>query len=157
MTTLATAVRSAITYRQAGDTDVPEIVALLRQFVTSTKYREYIGESAEALMRFLNSLMNRCDAAIFVAERDGVIMGTIGVLGYVHPMSGKVVAGELFWWLNPQDRGAGGWLLRRAEKWAKAYGAQSLQMIAPSDNPRVGAMYEALGYQAVETAYQVKL
>jgi hypothetical protein len=30
-------------------------------------------------------------------------------------------------------------------------------MIAPSDNPRVGAMYEALGYQAVETAYQVKL
>ena len=40
-------------------------------------------------------------------------------------------ARELFWWLHPEERGAGGWLLRRAEKWALAYGAASLQMIAP--------------------------
>lgn len=156
MTTLV-AVRPTIAYRQATVEDVPRLVEMLREFVTSTKYREYVGASPEALTAFLYGLLRNPSAVIFVAERDAVVIGLIGVLGYVHPMSGRTVAGELFWWLNPSERGAGGWLLRRAEKWARNYGAQSLQMIAPSDNPRVGAMYEALGYQAVETAYQVKL
>jgi GNAT superfamily N-acetyltransferase len=149
--------RAAIAYRQAVYEDVPALVILLRQFVTSTKYREYVGASAEALQAFLEGILRNPSAVIFVAERDAVVIGLIGVLGYVHPMSGRTVAGELFWWLNPQDRGAGGWLLRRAENWARAYGASSLQMIAPAESPHVGAMYERLGYEAVETAYQVKL
>lgn len=144
-------------FRQASTDDVPSLVVMLRQFVTSTKYRKFVGESAEALRTFLLSLLANPDAAIFVAHRDEKVMGMIGVLGYVHPMSGEKCAGELFWWLNPEDRGAGGWLLRRAEKWAMGYGATNIQMIAPSDNPKVAEMYARLGYEAVETAFHRRL
>lgn len=156
MTTLV-ALRQAIAYRQALPADAPSLVRMLWQFATSTKYRKYVGANEAALTTFLEGLLKNESAAIFVADRENRIIGMIGVLGYIHPMSGEKCAGELFWWLDPADRGAGGWLLRRAEKWAKAYGAQSLQMIAPAESPHVGEMYTRLGYEAVETAYQVKL
>jgi GNAT superfamily N-acetyltransferase len=149
--------RTMIRFRQAEMDDVSALVYMLRLFVTSTKYRKFVGESAEALRTFMLGLLANPDAAIFVAHRDAHVIGMIGVLGYVHPMSGERCAGELFWWLDPDDRGSGGWLLRRAEKWAKAYGATNIQMIQPFDKPHVGKMYETLGYEAVETAFHKKL
>lgn len=146
--------RKLITFRRARPFfDVAVLVSMLRDFVTSTKYRKYVGQSAESLRAFIESLIDNPSAAIFVAEKDAHVIGMLGVLGYVHPMSGEKCAGELFWWLDPNHRGAGGWLLRRAEQWAREYGAGSMQMIAPADNARVAEMYQRLGYEAVETAY----
>ena len=149
---IATATK--IIYREATTDDLPRLTAMLREFVTSTKYRKFVGASDAHLETFLFSLLGQIDRRIFVAEKHDAVIGMIGVLAYVHPMSGELCAGELFWWLDPQHRGAGGWLLRRAENWARDSGAKSLQMIAPSDAPHVGAMYERLGYERVETAYQ---
>ena len=155
--TIAVAMRAMIRFRKADAFDVPRLVEMLREFVTSTKYRKFVGESAEALETFLQSLLANPDAAVFVAHRDEQVIGMIGVLAYAHPMSGERCAGELFWWLDTNDRGAGGWLLRRAERWARAAGATNLQMIAPSDNPRVAEMYETLGYEEVERAFHKRL
>ncbi len=149
--------RAAISFRQAVVADVPRLTLMLRQFVTSTKYRKFVGDSPAALETFLLSLFLNDSSAIFVAERESQVIGMLGVLGYVHPMSGEKCAGELFWWLDPEHRGAGGWLLRRAEAWAKAYGAVSMQMIAPIDQPNVEMMYRRVGYEAVEVAYQKRL
>ena len=154
---MTVATRPDIGYRQATEADVSALVWMLREFVTSTKYRKFVGDSPEALRTFLDTIIANPSAAVFVADRDDKVIGMIGVLGYVHPMSGERCAGELFWWLDPSERGAGGWLLRRAEKWAREFGAVSLQMIAPADNPRVGEMYAKLGYEAVETAWHRKL
>jgi len=154
--TTTLAVSPDIVYRQATEDDTSALVWMLREFVTSTKYRKFVGDSPEALNGFLQSLMTNDSAAIFVAERDARVVGMIGVLGYVHPMSGETVAGELFWWLDPEHRGAGGWLLRRAESWARGYGAKSLQMIAPFDKPHIGEMYRRLGYEPVEVAWHLK-
>jgi GNAT superfamily N-acetyltransferase len=153
--TVATAPQT--TFRQASDADLPQLVFMLRQFVTSTKYRKFVGENAAVLRTFLEGLLMNPHAAIFIAARDEKVIGMLGVLGYAHPMSGERCAGELFWWLDPDERGAGGWLLRRAEKWAIGYGATNIQMIAPADNPRVAVMYQRLGYEAVETAFHRKL
>jgi len=147
----------APTYREAIRDDVPRLVGMLRQFVTSTRYRKFVGADDAHLETFLLSLFDAIDKRIFVAERRGQVIGMLGVLAYVHPMSGELCAGELFWWLDPSHRGSGGFLLRRAEKWARSVGAVSLQMIAPFDAPHVGAMYARLGYEPVEVAYQVKL
>jgi GNAT superfamily N-acetyltransferase len=147
----------APTYRRAEADDVGALASMLREFVTSTKYRKFVGANREALEDFLFGLLLNPNAAIFVAARGARLIGMIGVLGYVHPMSAETCAGELFWWLDPAQRGAGGWLLRRAESWARAYGAVSLQMIAPSDNPKVGRMYESLGYEEVERAFHKRL
>lgn len=126
---------------------------MIRAFVTST-YRKFVGDSEEQLTAFLFGLMARGDARVWVAERNGEIFGTLGVLAYIHPMSGEFCAGELFWWLHPEHRGYGGWLLRRAESWAKAIGCVSLQMIQPEGSSHVGAMYERLDYAPVERMYQ---
>lgn len=155
--TFAIAEQTAISYRKAVSDDVPALVAMLRAFVTSTKYRKFVGDSPDALKTFLSPLIDNQSAAIFVAEQDGAVIGMLGVLGYVHPMSGEKCAGELFWWLNPEHRGAGGWLLRRAESWARAFGAVSIQMIAPSDKPDVERMYRRVGYEPVEIAYHKRL
>lgn len=146
-----------MTYRMAVRDDLDSLVAMFRQFVASTQYRRYVGDSAEAVTGFLGSLIVNPCAAIFVAEDAGVVVGMLGVLAYVQPMSGESVAGELFWWLNPEKRGAGGWLLRRAEKWAKAQGAKKMTMVQPADNPRVGEMYQGFGYQQVEVMHQKEL
>lgn len=151
--TVAIEMRQSIVFRRADATDVPRLVEMLREFVTSTKYRKFVGDSPEALAAFLAPLIENPLSAIFVAEREERVIGMLGVLGYVHPMSGEKCAGELFWWLDPNHRGAGGWLLRRAEKWARAYGAKSLQMIAPVENATVALMYRRLGYEPVETAF----
>lgn len=150
-------VRPPITYRSAGPADVPVLVAMLREFVTSTRYRKFVGDSPAALEAFLSPLIENASAAVFVAEREDTVIGMLGVLGYVHPMSGERCAGELFWWINPSDRGAGGWLLRRAEAWARTYGAVSIQMIAPSDQPHVAEMYQHVGYEEVERSFQKRL
>jgi len=144
-------------YREAVAEDVPRLVTMLRTFVTSTKYRKFVGASDAHLETFLTSLIGQIDRRVFVAEKNDAVVGMIGVLAYVHPMSGELCAGELFWWLDPEQRGAGGFLLRRAEKWARSVGAVSLQMIAPADKPRVAAMYERLGYEHVESMYHVRL
>jgi GNAT superfamily N-acetyltransferase len=148
---------SVIRFRQAGAEDVPELVAMLRQFVTSTRYRKYVGENPEALRGFLLGIIEHPTAAIFVSERAHRVTGMIGVLGCVHPMSGEKCVSELFWWLNPAERGAGAWLLRRAEKWALHYGATSIQMAAPVDKPRVAETYAALGYEPMETSFHKRL
>ena len=148
--------RPTMTYRRAVAEDLPSLVEMLRTFVTSTKYRKFVGDSPEALQTFLSPLIDNPSAAIFVAEQ-GEVVGMLGVLGYVHPMSGEKCAGELFWWLRPEHRGTGIWLLRRAEKWAQEFGAVSMQMIAPSDRPDVAALYERDGYESVEVAYHKRL
>jgi GNAT superfamily N-acetyltransferase len=77
------------------------------------------------------------------------------MLGYVlfpHFLSGELVAGEVFWWVEPGFRGEGLKLLRAAETRSRAAGAKYLQMIAPND--RVAAVYKRLDYSFVEAAYQ---
>ena len=141
-----------IAYRLAAAEDVPALVELIRAFIAET-YRAFVGENPTALAAFLTDLLANPLAAVFVAERHGALIGAIGVLAYMHPMSGERCAGELFWKLHPEHRGAGGWLLRRAESWARAQGCRRMQMIQPFGNDRVGAMYQALGYEPVELMY----
>jgi GNAT superfamily N-acetyltransferase len=42
-------------------------------------------------------------------------------------------------------------LLRDAERWARARGAEALELVAP--NPRVELLYERLGYTPVERMF----
>lgn len=134
--------------------DVDAIQAMFARFVETSQYIRFIGQNAEYSMGLIERLIVNDDGAIFVADAGGEVIGMIGLAVYQHPMSGEHVAVEAFWWLNPDHRGYGVYLLRKAEKWAKAKGARSLSMMAPCDNPRVQEIYSALGYEAVEVTYQ---
>lgn len=147
----------ATTIREATVADLPAVLAMFRTFVQSQAYREYIGDNPEKSAAFLTFLMTSADATIFVSEKAGAIIGMLGLMVYDHPMSGERVGSETFWWLNPEHRGYGGWLLRRGERWAKARGVKRLQMMAPAGNTRVALTYERLGYARVEVIFQKDL
>jgi GNAT superfamily N-acetyltransferase len=146
-----------IVTREATFADVEAIQAMFAHFVESSQYRQYIGNNPEYSMGLIERLIGNDDGTIFVADDNGTVVGMIGLAVYPHPMSGDLVATEAFWWLNPEKRGYGVYLLRKAEKWAKAKGARSLAMMAPCDNPRVQEIYTKLGYDAVEITYQRSL
>jgi GNAT superfamily N-acetyltransferase len=133
------------------------MIAMFRRFIENSQYRSLLSDSPLAVEAMLTGMLNTDAAAIFVADQEGATVGMLGVIDYPHAMSGEHFAAEVFWWLDPGHRGSGGWLLRRAEKWARARGATRMQMMSPFDNPRVGTMYQAVGYAPVEVIYQKDL
>lgn len=100
-------------------------------------------------------LIENPDGTLLVLERAGEPMGMLGALCFTHPLSAEWIAGELFWWCQPSARGDGLKLLRAATQWAQGRGASRLQMVAPND--RVGELYRRLGFEKIETAWQLTL
>lgn len=122
------------------------------RFLTETVYRGRVVVNPSAMARTVALLLAADTGAVFVAERDDAVIGMIGLLYFEHPITGERTVTELFWWMEPEARGYGVRLLKRAERWAAAAGAQKVHMIAPT--PEVGLLYERLGYEALETTYQ---
>lgn len=152
MTVCAVAASESI--RRASIEDVPTLVAMFTQFVATSRYAQYIGNDARWSERAIAAMIARDDCAIYVAERDGAVIGMLGVSVFTQPFSGECVATEHFWWLDEAHRGRGPWLLRRAERWARECGATRITMMAPADKPRVAEIYRRMGYAEVEHIYQ---
>lgn len=139
--------------RQATVSDVPDLVTMGLRFMRETSYRGQMAENPAQIAAFIASLIETPAAGtVFVSERAGLVTGTIVLLRFVHPFSGEVVVSELAWWVNPEARGDGVKLLKRAEAWAVEVGAAVMQMIAPT--PQVAALYARLGYTRLEEAFQ---
>lgn len=130
--------------------DLPVLVEMGRKFIASDDYAGKIAFRPEKVEHLLRFLADRPDRLLLVSERSGVITGMIGFVSFPHPMSGELTAAESFWW--SERPGDGIQLLRAAEAWAEAIGAELVQMVAP--NERVGALYQRLGYQPIEAMYQ---
>jgi L-amino acid N-acyltransferase len=143
--------------REATEADLPRVVAMFSEFVASTQYAQYVGNDPSYSAQQMARMMESDSCALFVVDLDGAVVGMLGVMVFVQPFSGELVASELFWWLDPQHRGNGVWMLRRAEKWAQSKGAARMTMMAPVDKPRVCEIYEAIGYRAVETVFSRNL
>ncbi len=142
---------STTTIRYANDADMARVIEMGCRFINSTPYRAHLTPSPAHMERLYQMLMLN-DGGVLLAERDGQIVGMLGYMIYEHPMSGERGAVEFFWWVEPDARGDGMRLLRRAERDARDRGALRLQMIAPTD--QVASVYQRLGYTFVESAYQ---
>lgn len=143
--------------RPATVAEVPDLVLMGQHFLAQTPYQDVIADNPQQMQTLATQLLT-CGAAgtILVAEdRGGALVGMIGLVVAPHFLSGELAAGEVFWWVEPEHRGAGLRLLKAAEQWATDAGAVSLQMIAPDD--RLGALYARRGYQLVERSYLRKL
>lgn len=146
-----------MTIRQAEPADIPEIVAMGQRFVAGTPYRDHIALDPAQVGRTVQHLLDHPTGAVFVAQgAGGDLVGMIAVHVYDHPFSGDRVAAELFWWVEPAQRGRVGlWLLRQAEQWANAAGAVWLQMVAPT--PEVEQLYARLDFVPVERTFQRRI
>ncbi len=140
--------------REAVSDDVPALVALGMHFL-GTVYRTSIVPDPVALETLALHLLAGEASTILVAERDGEVIGMIGMIVFAHPMSGVRTASEVMWFVHERARGSGMKLFRAAEAWALAQGAEQLQMVAPS--LAVGRVYAKLGFAPVEQLFQRRL
>jgi len=123
-------------------------------FQATTSYAQHLHATPETLRALAFGLLSNDQAVIFLAERDGHILGMIAATLYRHAMSQELIGTEVCWWMNPDARGGRTALrlIRAAEQWAVELGAVVFQMMAPT--AKVGAFYEALHYEQIETHYQ---
>jgi GNAT superfamily N-acetyltransferase len=141
-----------MTIRPATLADVPRLVAMGRAQLAAT-YGDAVADNPAQLEAVATQLVTMPAGAVFVAERDGAVVGMIGLVEFVHHLSGLPTVGEVMWWVDPAARGGGLALLRRGEQWARAQGARVLQVAAPQGTT-VGTLYARRGYAPVETTYQ---
>ncbi len=146
--------RGSVTTREATPADVPALVAMGERFLASV-YAQLVHANADSLRAFSTGLLASPDAVIYVAEIDAVVVGMMGLMRYMHPMSGEPTVSEVMWWMDPDARGSGVRLFRVGEAWARAQGATVIQMIAPT--PDVASFYTRVGYVPVETTYQKRI
>lgn len=141
-----------MTIREATAADADAIVALGQRFLHGSVYAGKIGDNPAQVRTLALHLIASPDGVVFVAEDATGLVGLLAAFAHFHYLSGERTAGEVAWWVDVEKRGIGIRLLRRAEQWARAQGAVTFQMIAPT--PDVEVLYERLGYAPVERWYQ---
>lgn len=102
------------------------------------------GSAAER--RYLRSVRRHPDAAVFVAEEDGVVVGRLSVARDVHPASRHVADLGLLVAASHRRRGIGRSLLEQAVTWARGAGVMKLELhVFPWNAPAI-ALYESFGF-----------
>ena len=136
-----------IRFANAGD--VFQLTKLAQAYFASGAYwgdtREF---SFRAFSNHLKDLINSPVAKVFVAEKNGTILGGIGVAVLPDVLTGQPVAMKIHWFATG---GAGLRLERAARKWAKEQGATAFKMSAMNDNS--AKILERLGYSRTEIIY----
>jgi RimJ/RimL family protein N-acetyltransferase len=138
------------TVRAADPADAGRLVELAREvgsepggwLITGGEWRSP-GEER----RYLRSLRRHSNAAVFVAETNGTIVGRLSVARDIHPASAHVADVGLMVALGYRRRGAGTALMEAAEDWARATGVEKLELHVFPYNEAAIALYERLGYR----------
>jgi len=142
--------------RAATLADVPRLVTLGRAFLQTPPYAGLFTDDPDQLAATVTALITEDRSAVLVLDDGTTIAGMIGLIAAPHFLARDVVAGEVFWYVDPAARGGGIRLWRAAEAWAVAKGAVTMQMIAPATgdpDDRLAAVYVRRGYTVLETNY----
>jgi len=146
---------AAPTIRAATEADVSRLMEMGQRFQRETVYCRGTAWDVDQMGKTARGLIAAEDGLLLVATRDEVVIGMFGALIFTHPITAERTAAEVFFWVEPESRGYGVRLLRRAEQWAERHGAARMQMIAPS--PEIETFYRRLGYRALEVTYDKAL
>jgi len=140
-----------VTVREWCSEDTPALLFMARRFVTETPYSQF-GAAPGALECMLALVLEH--GIVFLAEREGALIGFLAALVAPHPLTGIPFVDEVAWWVEPEYRhgAAGPRLLQTLEKWARTKGVPSIRMVAPAGS-RVGRFYKRRGYVEIETSF----
>ena len=96
--------------------------------------------------RYLRAVRRHPDAALFVAEEDGAIVGRLSLARDPHPASRHVADLGLMIASSHRRRGIGRALLEQSVVWARAAGVAKLELhVFPWNEPAI-ALYESFGF-----------
>jgi RimJ/RimL family protein N-acetyltransferase len=97
--------------------------------------------------RFLRAVRRHPDAAVYVAELQGELVGRLSLARDAHPASAHIADLGLMIDASYRRRGIGRALMEEAERWARESGVTKLELhVFPWNEPAM-ALYESLGYQ----------
>ena len=138
--------------RLAKISDIPEIIRMGEAFFNASGYDEITTFNAKDTESLVRKLI-----------RDDLLLtdGKSTILGFVvFPVfmnSKTLVAQELFWWVDEDNRGSGIGveILMETEKLAKKHGAKSMLMLSLNDlnGEKVNKLYESMGYKRQEQTF----
>jgi RimJ/RimL family protein N-acetyltransferase len=96
--------------------------------------------------RYLRSVRRHPDAAVYVVEDDGRIVGRLSVARDSHPASSHVADLGLMVAADRRRQGIGRALLEQAVEWAQSAGVRKLELhVFPWNTPAI-ALYESFGF-----------
>ena len=97
--------------------------------------------------RYLRALRRHHDAAVFVAEDDGAVVGRLSVARDPHSASRHVADLGLMVAAGHRRRGIGRALLEQAVDWARESGVRKLELhVFPWNDPAI-RLYEQFGFR----------
>ena len=105
------------------------------------------SRSVLAEKRYLRAVRRHPDAAVFVVEEDGNIVGRLSLARDTHPASRHVADLGLLVAAAHRRRGIGRSLLEQAVAWAETVGVTKLELhVFPWNEPAI-ALYESFGFE----------
>lgn len=97
--------------------------------------------------RYLRALRRHPDAAVFVADDDGALVGRLSIARDPHAASSHVADLGLMVAIGHRRRGIGRALLDRAVAWARDAGVRKLELhVFPWNEPAI-RLYERYGFE----------
>lgn len=139
-----------ILVRRADPGDAAALVALAeevggeegRWILTTASWRSVAEER-----RYLKAVQRHADAAVFVVEDDGRIVGRLSLSRDPHPSSRHVADLGLMVAADHRRRGIGKALLEEAVRWAQASGIRKLELhVFPWNTPAL-RLYASFGFE----------
>jgi putative acetyltransferase len=139
-----------IRVRHAEATDAAALVALAeavsredgRWILTTESWRSVRDER-----RYLKTVRRHPDAAVFVAEDDGVVLARLSLARDPHPASRHVADLGLMVAVGSRRRGIGRMLLDEAVTWARTAEVRKLELhVFPWNEPAL-RLYESFGFE----------
>jgi RimJ/RimL family protein N-acetyltransferase len=136
--------------RRAEPTDAPALVSLAeavareegRWMLTTESWRSIRDER-----RYLKTVRRHPDAAVFVAEEDGEVLGRLSLARDPHPASRHVADLGLMVAEGARRKGIGRMLLAEALAWSRGVGVRKLELhVFPWNEPAI-RLYESFGFE----------
>lgn len=139
-----------IVVRRAEPDDAPALVALAERIGNEPGQWLLMTEgwrSAADERRYLKAVRRDDDAAVYVADDDGELVGRLSLARDPHPASRHVADLGLMVAASHRRQGIGKALLDQAEIWARFSDVRKLELhVFPWNEPAI-ALYEGYGFE----------
>lgn len=147
-----------ITVRKAEYADLGRYTELATQFIAASPISSVVPVTADSVANFLVNAVENPMVGIWLAERNGQMVGICGAIKYPLYFSPQhTIVQELWWWLTPEARGSGAGkaLYNTLEEWAQENDAAALFMIALDDDrvEKTSKFYARAGFKPMERTF----